>query len=114
DNFNVDSPLSGTGVLQQNGTGTLTLTSSGNFSGGISVNSGAVRIQTAGAAGNGATITLNNGTFVAAATIGNDAIVFNGGTLGSANPAVFTSGDLYVNAGTTSKILAGDPQTNVD
>jgi autotransporter-associated beta strand protein len=115
DNFNVDSPLSGTGVLHQSGTGTLTLTSSGNFSGGVTVNSGAVRVATAGAAGSGATITLNNGTFVAAATIGNDPIVFNGGTLGSAgSPAVFTSGDLYVTAGTTSKILAGDPQNNTD
>jgi autotransporter-associated beta strand protein len=115
DNPNLDSPLAGTGTLYQNGTGTVALTSSGSFAGNIVVNSGAVRNQIAGATGSGGTITLNNGTYVAAATINQTAIVFNGGTLGSANnPAVLTSGDLYVNAGTTSKIIAGDPQNSTD
>ncbi len=115
DNISPGNPLAGTGTLYQNGTGVLFLGNSTSFAGGITINSGSARVTVAGAAGNGATVTLNGGTFVAAATLGTDPIVFAGGTLGSAaNPTVLTSGPLFVTAGTTSTIYAGDVQNGTD
>jgi probable HAF family extracellular repeat protein/autotransporter-associated beta strand protein len=42
DNQTLTNSLSGSGILQQNGTGTITLTNAGNYSGGFTINSGAI------------------------------------------------------------------------
>jgi fibronectin-binding autotransporter adhesin len=111
----------GTNSLTKAGDGTLTLTGAGNYSGGLNVNGGFVRLQNATAAGTG-TITVNAGgtlvaglttaTTPAVATWAND-IVLNGGTLGSAgvgtaNGTRTNTGNVTVQADSTIK--TGDPQ----
>jgi autotransporter-associated beta strand protein len=62
------SAISGTGGIQKTGTGTLRLSSSNSFSGGLSITSGTVVVDTVAALGSTASSNF-------------DAVVINGGTL---------------------------------
>ena len=116
DNISPGNPLAGTGTLYQNGTGVLFLGNSTSFAGGITINSGGARVTVAGAAGKNATVTLNGGTFLSPPP--------RSVRIRSSLPAArlarrpiqrsCTSGPLFVTAGTTSTIYAGDVQNGTD
>ncbi len=117
DAITVAASINGAGGLNQDGTGTLTLSGASSFSGGVNVNAGVVRITNATGAGSGGPVTINpNGTVAVTATMSNP-IILNGGTLGAVNfgtgngaNANVTTGDFTAQPGTTSTIRLGDPQ----
>jgi autotransporter-associated beta strand protein len=105
--------MDGAGSVRQDGTGTLTLAGASSFTGGLTINNGAVRVGSTGA-GTGTITVAPNTTLVATGSLPN-AIIMNGGVLGSAglgtaNGTNLTTGDVTVNANITVK--TGDPQVN--
>lgn len=73
------TPLITGGKLNKLGNGTLTLSGNNTYSGGTTLNSGTLSLNSANAAGSGA-ITVNSGVLKVNASIGN-AITLTGGTL---------------------------------
>src|SRR5205085_6224630 len=92
DAITVNNVISGSGTMQQAGTGTLTLGGANSFAGGLNVNNGFVRLANSTAGGAGAIRVNPGGTLIAGTSIAN-AITLAGGTVG-ASAAVTFSGDI--------------------
>ncbi len=101
----ITTAINGAGEVRQNGAGTLTLSGTNSYGGGLTVNSGAVRLANTAAQGTGA-IAVNGGTLVLGGNLSNP-ITLNGGILGTAGNTTM-SGDLTVTAPST--VVIGDPQ----
>ena len=99
------SVITGAGEVRQIGAGTLTLSGANSYAGGLTVNSGAVRLANAAAQGTGP-IAVNGGTLVLGGSLSNP-ITLNGGTLGATGGPTL-SGDLTVTSPST--VVVGDPQ----
>ncbi|HEV2502817.1 MAG TPA: autotransporter outer membrane beta-barrel domain-containing protein [Mesorhizobium sp.] len=67
--------ISGTGAVQQNGTGTTVLTATNSYTGGTTINAGTLQLGNGGTSGSIAGDVANNGTF---AFNRSDAITFGG------------------------------------
>jgi autotransporter-associated beta strand protein len=108
DSITLTNVIAGGGEVRQNGGGTLTLSSANTYAGGLTVNSGAVRLGNATAQGAGP-IAVNGGTLVLPGNLSNP-ITLNGGTLGTSTATTNNgmSGDLTVTAPST--VVIGDPQ----
>ncbi|MDN7421330.1 autotransporter domain-containing protein [Burkholderia dolosa] len=106
DNVSFDGAIGGTGSVEQDGTGTLTLTGSNSYSGGTVVRAGTLSLMTSDAAGSGA-ITLADGTtlrFAAGLTVGNDLIIDGATTLALDSGVTVESGAI---SGAGSYTLTG-------
>jgi len=89
--------ITGTGSFTQAGGGTTTLSLTNSYSGGTSINNGALAITTGSALGSGL-LTLNGGTLVGGAfTVANDIAVNN-----VANNRIYTNGANLTLSGTWS------------
>src|SRR5204863_151174 len=79
----LDGTISGTGVLNKFGSGTLTLTGANTYSGGTNVNAGTVLANnaTGSATGTGA-VAVNAGTLGGTGSVGGAVTVNSGGALG--------------------------------
>ena len=104
----------GTGnKLTMAGAGNLVLTGVNTFTGGITVNSGTVRLNNAAAGGTGAAVVNTGGTLVAGGSLTNP-VTLAGGTFGAITGlANGFSGDFTAAAGTTSTVYMSDPQNLV-
>jgi autotransporter-associated beta strand protein len=109
--FTITSAIGGAGVLNKNGTGTLTLSGANTYSGGSILNSGTVTISSNGNLGAAATaVTVNAATLDIAGTF-NSTRNF---TLGSATSTVqvdptftFTDSGIFSGPGTLNKTGTG-------
>jgi fibronectin-binding autotransporter adhesin len=109
DNVAVANVITGSGGMTKNNN-TLTLSGGSSFAGGLTADSGTVRLTGVGAPGKG-TITVNpGGTVVLGALHTNGNIVLAGGTLGSSATLNPLTNDLTATASTTSLIYMADPQ----
>ncbi len=107
------SLISGSGSVAQNGAGTLTLSGNSSYTGGLTVNAGAVRANAVGAPGT-TLITVNNGaTFVAGAAHTNSIILSNAvvGTSASGGFDLSNGLSLTIAANSTNLIFSADPQS---
>jgi autotransporter-associated beta strand protein len=112
DSVSFAGSITGAGVLLQQGSGTLSLTGSSNFSGGTTIDSGTLRLGNGGATGaitgaisiaSGATLAFDSTqTFAAGALSGGGAVRADAGTLrlAVANPGLGASAVLAINSGT--------------
>ena len=115
----VASSISGSGTLQQNGSGQLILTGVNNYTGATTVNSGILTIQNSLADSGG--ITVNGGTLGGTGTIGGAVTVNSSGqirgdagtgtgTLTVGNTSVLSGGALFADlgaSGTSSQLALG-------
>ncbi len=105
----ISNAISGSGVVQQDGTGTMTLTGNSTFSGGLAVNSGAVRLTSLTGAGTGA-ITVNPGATLVYGAVATNPLTLAGGTVGAASALNLFTADITAAASTNSTIYLADPQ----
>ena len=63
DSLTLSGVISGTGALQQNGTGTTILTADNTYGGGTTINAGTLQLGNGGTSGSIAGDVVNNGTF---------------------------------------------------
>lgn len=101
--------IQGTGDLIKNGGGTLTLggTAANTFSGGLTVNAGAVTVAKASALGSGP-LTMNGGVLnVGANNLTLGAVYLNGGTIAATSGGISSSAGYQLQAGTVSSALRG-------
>lgn len=115
-NFVVTNPITGGGAINQNGTGTVTLTADNNsagFSGPLNVNSGTLLVN--GTSGSGS-VTVTNGTLGGTGTIGGAVVTTAGTTLLPGVPAsvgTLTLGsDLTIGGNILAKLHKSSPQSN--
>jgi len=113
DSLTVGSAISGSGSLSQIGSGTLTLSGSSSFTGGLTVNQGAVRANAVGAAGTTLVPVNTGGTFVVGPPLVNSITLSNGvtGTSVSGGFTMNTNKELTISANSTNIIYCADPQT---
>jgi fibronectin-binding autotransporter adhesin len=132
--FSFDGIISGTGALQQSGTGTLILTGNNTYTGGTTVNSGILQIGDGGTtgwitgdivnnkyvrfnrsddvvfggniSGTGSLLKDGAGTLILAGAVTEDSATT------STRPTVITSGTLQIGNGGTTGSLAGDVTNN--
>jgi autotransporter-associated beta strand protein len=111
DDFTLSSVISGTGAVEQRGTGTITMNTAQSYSGGTRVNAGAVRITAVNAGGTG-TLTANpGGTLVSGVAALTNPITLAGGTFGAINGlGSITNAALTAAPGTSSTVYLTDPQ----
>ena len=95
--------ISGTGTLEKQGTGTLTLTGNNTYSGATTVSGGTLLVN--GSSANSAVAIGSGGTLGGSGTVGK-VTVNSGGTLAPGNsPGLLTvNGDLILNAGSTTRM----------
>ncbi|HEV8607904.1 MAG TPA: autotransporter-associated beta strand repeat-containing protein, partial [Tepidisphaeraceae bacterium] len=105
----VASVINGPGDVVQNGSGSTTLTGANTFGGGVTVNSGAMRLGNVTAAGTGGIVVNASGMLVSAASIANP-MTLNGALVGTFATPVTFSGDVTLATGTTSTFRQADPQ----
>jgi len=97
----VGGSISGSAAgISKYGVGTLALTGSNNFSGGVSVNGGSLTIGNDYALGSG-TLTINAGT-LGLATAGGARVLSNAVSLNASCPVTTANGDLTLNGPLTS------------
>jgi fibronectin-binding autotransporter adhesin len=101
--------ISGAGVVRQDGAGTLTLSGNSTFSGGLVVNSGAVRLASVTGAGTGG-ITVNPGTTLVYGAVALNALTLAGGTVGTSVTLNPIAADVTAAPATNSTIYLADPQ----
>ncbi|WP_424630389.1 autotransporter domain-containing protein [Bradyrhizobium sp. SYSU BS000235] len=104
----IDAILAGSGALEKNGTGTVTLSGDNAYTGGTTINDGTLQLASAGTLGaNSSTTTVAGGTL----DLGGTAQTQNGGvtlTSGSITNGTLSSSGLFdVRAGSIDAILAG-------
>ena len=111
DDFTLANVISGTGAVEQRGTGTITMNTAQAYSGGTRVNAGTVRITAVNAGGTG-TLTVNpGGTLVSGVAALTNPITLAGGTFGAINGlGSITNAALTAAPGTTSTVYLTDPQ----
>ncbi|MDG4879059.1 autotransporter-associated beta strand repeat-containing protein, partial [Mesorhizobium sp. WSM4935] len=81
DALTVDGPISGTGAVNQIGTGTTTLAGTNSYSGATNVNAGTLLIDGNQSAATGQTNVASGATLGGSGTIGGSVTVADGGTL---------------------------------
>ncbi len=93
--------ISGTGTLQQNGAGTLTLTGANTYTGATTVNDGTLLVN--GSIDSSSGLWVNSGATVGGTGILPSTIIANGGTLapGNAIGAIAVNGNLTFKHGST-------------
>jgi autotransporter-associated beta strand protein len=98
------------GILNKDGLGELDLGGVSTFSGGLNINSGAVKTTVAGAQGNGTIRVGANGTFATGSdlTVAN-AVTLAGGTIGGSGADRTINGDMTIATFTTSTVDLFDP-----
>jgi len=102
---------SGTVSVVKAGPGTLTLSGANStFSGGLTLNNGAVRAAAVGSLGTGTTTVNTGGTLVVSAAITSPITIGNGTIGSSGSPAQFTNKDFTVTTGSTATLYIADPQ----
>jgi autotransporter-associated beta strand protein len=104
--------ISGAGVFNQIGTGSITLTgNSSTFTGAATVSAGMVTVDgTFGAAAS--TVAVNSGgTLLGVGTIGSAVTLNSGGTLVGAQGTTLTTGPLTLNSGSNINVSLGTPGT---
>ena len=105
--------MSGTGVLNKLGTGTVTLTGSNSYSGGTTLSAGTLNLNSSNALGTGA-FTLSNGvTFAntsgsAITNANNNAITLNGTNTFSSGTLNMGTGAVTIGSATRLTVSAGD------
>lgn len=109
DNFTAGNVISGSGAVVQNGPNVLTLNGANSYAGGLTANSGTVRLTSVGAPGAGTTTVNPDATVVLGALHTNTAIVLAGGTLGSTLSLNPLTNALTAADSTSSTIYFADP-----
>ncbi|HEY9237507.1 MAG TPA: autotransporter-associated beta strand repeat-containing protein, partial [Burkholderiaceae bacterium] len=99
--------ISGSGALQQNGTGTTILTGASTYSGDTTIGAGTLNI--AGSIGAGAVSVANGATLTGSGSIGGAVTVQDGGTLAGASGATLSMGALALNATSNVDVVLGTP-----
>lgn len=97
--FNYSSIISGSGSVQQNGTGTTTLTGVNTYTGATIINAGTLAIT--GDISSSTSVTINNGGTLSGAGKVPTVIVNSGGTLAPGGGTTALSGSLTFNNGAT-------------
>ncbi|RYF34880.1 MAG: hypothetical protein EOO26_02825, partial [Comamonadaceae bacterium] len=106
--------VSGSGVLQQVGAGTTTLTGANTYSGGTAVSGGTLSVNntTGSGTGTGAVNVLPGGQLGGSGTIAGPVNIANGGTLAPGNsPGTLTTGNLTLNNGSILNYEFGQANT---
>lgn len=104
--------ISGDGALVKTGGGSLVLSGPSNFTGGVLVSAGTLRLMDPASAGTGQVRVATGGTLVVGAPL-NNPISMSGGTLGAAlgtSQIPITSGDLTITGGATIAVITADPE----
>ena len=128
DSFTFGGAITGTGSVQQNGTGTTILTGTSNYSGGTTISAGTLQIGDGGTTGSIAGDVINNsvlafnrssGLTFAGAITGTGAVRQNGagttiltGTNNYSGGTTISAGTLQVGDGGTTGSIAGDVINN--
>lgn len=100
--------ISGSGTLEKQGSGVLTLTGSNTYSGSTLVSAGTLLIH--GSLGNSAVTVSNGATLGGTGSVGGLVTVNNGGFLAPGNsPGTFTAEALTLNSGSTTVFELGSP-----
>jgi len=107
----------GTGTISvvKTGGNTQTLSGSGNFSGGVTVNAGTLQVTGSTALGTGAVVVNNSGQLLVRASIGNAVTVNNGGRVsgnGQLNLITVNSGGVLAAATSPTQLNAATLTTN--
>ena len=112
DSVTFSTPItSGSGGVQQNGSGTTTFSVGNGYSGGLTVNNGTARLTNVTAAGTGTATVNAGGSLVVGAAITNS-VTLAGGTLGVASGADYTMpAAATLNVSAASSVVTADPQT---
>ncbi len=103
-NQSVSGDISGTGSLEKDNTGTLTLTGNNNYTGATTVNGGTLVVN--GATASGSSVTVNNGgTLGGSGTVGGSVTTASGGTVAPGNsPGILSTGAFSLVAGSSLDI----------
>lgn len=112
DTVTISAAITGSGVVQNSGSGVTILSSAGNaFFGGLQVNSGTVRSTALTSAGSGTITVAAGGTFAASGAVAaaNSTTIMNGGTLAAIGADYSPQGDMTVNGPIT--VTAADNAT---
>jgi outer membrane autotransporter protein len=99
--------ISGSGALQQNGTGTTILAGASTYGGGTSINAGTLNV--AGSIGAGPVSVANGATLTGSGSIDGTVTVQNGGTLAGASGSTLGMGALVLNATSNVDVVLGTP-----
>jgi outer membrane autotransporter protein len=107
DTLTLDGAISGSGALQQNGTGTTILAGASTYGGATSVNAGTLNV--AGSLGAGPVNVADGATLTGSGSIGGAVTVQNGGTLAGASGSTLGMGALALNATSNVDVVLGTP-----
>ncbi|WP_237442328.1 autotransporter-associated beta strand repeat-containing protein [Saccharibacter sp. EH60] len=108
DDVKLDQHISGTGGLNQDGTGKTTLTNDNSYAGPTNVNAGTLQVDGNQSGSHGLTSVASGATLAGNGTIGGDVAVHNGGTL-SPGGSLDSAGKMTINGG-----LSFDPNARQD
>ncbi len=109
DAITASNAIDGAGFVRQDGSGTLSLSGTNTFTGGLEVNSGVVRLTNAAGAGTGSITVNTGGTFIYSAVPTNP-MTLAGGTVGTAATLNPIAADFTASPATNSTIYLADPQ----
>lgn len=111
----VANVISGAGTVVKNHANTLTLSGSSSFTGGLTVNAGAVRANAVSAPGTGLIMVSSGGTFVVGAAHTNSITLSNAviGTSLTGGFTMATNSGLTIADNSTNVIYSTDPQSPV-
>lgn len=108
DNVIFNTPITGTGTLVKDGSGTVTLGGASTYTGATSVNTGTLVVN--GSLGNTAVTVASGATLAGSGTITGDVTIASGGTLSPGNsPGTITLGSLVLNSASVLDFQLGLP-----